>query len=192
MSMDSDSKRKFPLWIVLGVLGMLVTACGVTPGRTVSNGGASEAGHASATTSAATSAAQWASSTASSGSSSGGAPTNGVRVTLDKAGYSAGGTAVVTIANGLTATISTTDHKTNCSIVQLEQLVGGAWQAVAPCRSMMATRIVDLASGSTTTQQIGIPQGQPGTYRVSFVYSIGGGDAAGQSTTIYSSTFTVS
>jgi hypothetical protein len=102
-----------------------------------------------------------------------------ITVSLDKDQYHVGDLAVVTVANGLAHSISTTDHRSSCSIVQLEQSVNGGWQAVDQCRSQMPTQVIDIAADSAVVQKIGLPA--VGLYRVEFFY--------GQS--VYSSTFTV-
>jgi hypothetical protein len=91
---------------------------------------------------------------------------------------------MVAIENGLGAQIAVTNHHTNCSYVQLEQLVAGVWQPVELCKLMTPIRLVDLAAGSVTSQKIGIPDGgeAAGSYRVMLRYN---------DTTAYSATFTV-
>lgn len=192
--MRSGIRRQLPAWLALGALGVCVAACGVTTATGASNGEAQGgAPVASATTQTITRMTPSPSPSAGAAAPAGQAPAGPVTLSLDKTHYSPGDTAVATISNGLDATISSTDHKTGCSLVTLEQLVGGAWQAVEPCRSMIATRMVDLAPRSVTPQRIGIPPNQPGTYRVAFMYggSDGAGAATAQSGPIYSPTFTV-
>lgn len=195
--MRSDIKRQVPVWLALGAMGVFVAACGVTS-ATDANIGKAPGGApvASETTQTITRLTPSPSPSAGGAAPAAQAPAGPVTLSLDKTHYSPGDTAVVTISNGLDATISSTDHKTSCSLVTLEQLVGGAWQAVEPCRSMIATRVVDLAPRGVTPQRIGIPPNQPGTYRVAFMYAIsaGAGDvsaASAQSGPIYSPTFTV-
>jgi hypothetical protein len=107
-----------------------------------------------------------------------------VRLVPDKTSYTAGSSAIVTIENGLGVKIAVTDHHTNCTYVQLEQLSADTWKPVELCKLLTPTRQVDLAPGSVTPQKISIPTGSvaAGTYRVALTYN---GSAA------YSATFTV-
>jgi hypothetical protein len=107
-----------------------------------------------------------------------------VTLILDKTFYTPGGTVMVTIENGLSTKIVVTDHHTDCTYVQLEQLVSGQWQPVGECKLMTPTRLVELAAGSATPQKIALPAGSQatGSYRVALTYS---------NTTVYSMEFTV-
>ena len=119
-------------------------------------------------------------------------PVHGVvTVSLDKAHYHSGDLAIVTVTNGLAQSISTTDHKSSCSIVQLEQQVNGSWQAVEPCRLQTPTLVVDLAKGSVTEQKIGIPS-TPATYRVTLSYTGGDEGTGGPGGIAHSAEFTMS
>src|SRR5260370_30216473 len=71
-----------------------------------------------------------------------------VTLTLDKQHYTASDAIIVTIANGLATGIWVTDHQTNCTVVTVERQQDGQWQAVAPCRLMIATRMISLATAS--------------------------------------------
>jgi len=88
----------------------------------------------------------------------------------------------VTIENGLSKKIAVTDHHTDCTYVELQQLVNGSWQPVGLCKGLSPIRLVELASGSVTPQRINIPAGA-GTYRVMLKYN---------TSTVFSSTFSVS
>lgn len=119
-------------------------------------------------------------------------PVHGVvTISLDKAQYHSGDLAIVTVANGLAQSISTTDHKSSCSIVQLEEQVNGSWQAVEPCRLQTPTLVVEIAKGSVTEQKISIPS-TPATYRVTLSYSGGGEGAGGPGGVVHSAEFTIS
>jgi hypothetical protein len=116
--------------------------------------------------------------TSSSGST---AISGAVRLVLNQAAYAAGSSAIVTIENGLSEKIAVTDHHTDCTYVQLEQLIDGSWQPVGLCKGLGPIRLVQLAPGSVTTQKIGIPAGA-GTYRVMLKYN---------TSAVFSSTFSV-
>jgi hypothetical protein len=115
-------------------------------------------------------------------------------VATDKSHYGPNETITVTIANGLTTTIITQDHKSNCTTVTLERRTGAAWQPQNPCRLMSATRLIRIGPSSTLQQQL-LPPGNTspgwavGTYRVAFSYYVGSVSASG--TTILSASFTV-
>lgn len=113
-----------------------------------------------------------------------------VTVSLDKAQYHSGALAIVAVANGLAQSISTTDHKSSCSIVQLEQQVNGSWQAVEPCRLQTPTLVVELAQGSVIEQKIGIPS-TPATYRVTLSYTGGDEGTGGPGGIAHSAEFTI-
>ena len=113
--------------------------------------------------------------------------------------YSASGTVVVTIHNGLSQTIYVADHQSNCSIVSLQQLVGGQWQQVGTCRIMTLTRLNPLAAGSTTQVSLTPGGGQfatgawaAGTYRIVLRYTTGTGTSATAGGTVVSAQFTIS
>lgn len=120
------------------------------------------------------------------------APIRGaVTISLDKTHYRAGELALVTVTNGLAQNISTTDHKSGCSIVALEQQVNGSWQTVEPCRLQTPTLMVELAKASVTEVKIGIPN-TPATYRVTLSYTGGNGETGGPSGIVHSAEFTMS
>jgi len=114
-----------------------------------------------------------------------------VTISLDKSRYHAGELALVTVTNGLAQSISTTDHKSSCSIVQLEQKVNGSWQAVDPCHLQTPTLVVEIAKGSVTEVKIGIPN-TPANYRVTLSYMGGDEGIGGPGGIVYSAEFTIS
>ena len=121
-----------------------------------------------------------------------------VTLALDKQTYQPGDTIVVTINNGLSQTISTTDHQTNCTLVTAEYLAGSQWQAVGACRLMTPTRIVPLPANSSTVQQLVVPESSSdgsswpaGTYRVTLVYSGGDEGTAVPGGLVHSAEFTI-
>src|SRR6185437_12417009 len=57
-----------------------------------------------------------------------------VRLVLNKSSYAAGGSATVSIENGLDARIAVTDHHTDCTYVQLQHFVAGSWKPVDLCK----------------------------------------------------------
>lgn len=104
----------------------------------------------------------------------------------------------VVIANGLSSTITTTDHHTDCTMVTLEQQINGAWQPVGRCLIMTATRLIPIAGGQTVEQVLTPQNGMTartwpaGTYRIAFAYSSGSETTTpGAGATVYSATFTI-
>lgn len=131
------------------------------------------------------------------------APTPG-QVTVSLVGPPRGAQSVATseaitvvVANGLTSTITTTDHHTDCTMVTLEQQVSGAWQPVGRCLIMAATRMILMTGGQTVKQVLTPQSGQTsgawpaGTYRVAFGYRVGSDSTPGSGATAYSATFTI-
>lgn len=104
----------------------------------------------------------------------------------------------VLIDNGLSTSITATDHHTNCTMVTLERQVNGAWQPVGRCLIMTATRMIPIAGGQSVKQQL-TPQGgasasawPAGAYRVSFGYSAGPDtETPGSGAMAYSAMFTI-
>ncbi len=180
----SKLRGAFLLSLMLAVCGLL-TACGLTSASGTAGGTDSTSGTTVVTagTQGTLHPLTTATTTPSASKASTAVP-GAVRLMLDKTSYTAGSPVMVTIENGLGTKIAVTDHHTNCTYVQLEQLVVGTWKPVALCKLMTPTRLVDLAPGSITPQKIGLPAGSgaAGTYRVALTYN---------SSTAYSATFTV-
>lgn len=127
-------------------------------------------------------------------------PTSGaVTLVLNQTSYGPNDTIHITIRNGLKTTILTPDHRTDCMLVELERQSGSTWQAVAPCRLEIVTKIVSLAAGSSTPQLLAPVGTNPsaggswpaGTYRIAFGYGVGSQEALTQQTVVYSATFAV-
>lgn len=121
------------------------------------------------------------------------AGSNSVRLVLGQARYHPGDLVRVTIENGLSHSISATDHHSSCTLIQLEKLVNGSWQPAGICRLMTPTRVVDLPAGSVAPQMVGLPTGQAatGTYRMKLMYGVSSQSSSGQVGPAYSATFTV-
>lgn len=121
-----------------------------------------------------------------------------VTLALSATSYTAGQPIVVTIHNGLNTTIMTADHKTNCSMVTLQMQTANGWVDLAPCKLMIATRLVELAAQSATPIALGsgtqaaTANWGAGTYRVMFTYGTTPQNAPVGAGIIYSATFTIS
>jgi hypothetical protein len=138
---------------------------------------------------------------------SGGIPAPGtVTLVLSKASYASGDTIEVTIHNGPKTGIVAYDHQSDCTLVQLERLNSGTWQAERLCRFLTPTRIVPLAPGSDTLQVLapdmswgdvcsgGICLTSPwpaGIYRIAFGYQAGSDVRSGHQELVYSAPFAV-
>jgi hypothetical protein len=121
-----------------------------------------------------------------------------VTATLDHTSYRTCSAIRVTVANGLSSSISTSDHQTSCTILTLQQLVNGTWQPVGRCMLMIVTRMYTIRSGTAVAQTLVPGYGSmqshstgwsPGTYRIAFQYFAG--SATSQHQEIFSSTFTI-
>ncbi|MGH2486163.1 MAG: hypothetical protein ACRDHE_09145 [Ktedonobacterales bacterium] len=196
--------RGLALSALLALTAVGLVACGQT--TTGGLGGQSQGSHEPTATSSggAVSSGATPTSTGTGATSSPIAPTPG-QVTVSLVGPARGAASVATsetinveIANGLSSTITTTDHHTDCMMVTLEQQVSGAWQPVGRCLIMAATRMIPIAGGQTV-KQILTPQNgltshtwPAGTYRVAFSYSVGPETTTpGAGATVYSATFTI-
>lgn len=184
---------------LLGLAAIGLVACG----QTTSGGPGGESQGSHETTGAASNATP--TGTAQTSSNTGGAPTPGqVTVTLvgtTSAAQTVGASLAITveIANGLSSTIVATDHQTDCTMVTLEQQMGGAWQPVGRCMIMTATRMIPIAGGQIVKQVLTPQNGKTartwaaGTYRVAFGYSLDSAtETPGSGVIAYSQTFTIS
>lgn len=182
--------KKLRFLIVLGVAVCVLAAC-----RAPAQTGAGSAGPA------VNSPVSSPTGTVPATPTAGNTPTPGaVTLVLNKASYGPGETINVTIENRLITTIFAANHQSDCTLVQLERQNGGIWQAVAPCRLEIVTKIVALAAGSATLQILH-PAGTSrsagsawpaGTYRIAFEYGVSSEEALIKPTVVYSATFVVS
>ena len=112
-----------------------------------------------------------------------------VTVSPAKTQFARGTAITVYINNGLSQSIFVADHQTACSLVTIELQSASGWRAMAPCRLMTPTRMVEVASGTTNTQQIVTSAAWPaGTYRARLAYAL---QAFRNPTTVYSGLFSV-
>lgn len=109
--------------------------------------------------------------------------------------YRSGETISVTIWNQGKQTISFPDHLTNCTVLLFEHQAGSAWQPVAPCKLMTATRLHFLTAGTTLAVTLTSSLAWPGgIYRAKLSYSelgtVGNANVdIGPARTVYSSEF---
>jgi hypothetical protein len=122
-------------------------------------------------------------------------PTGLVVLHVGATSYQAGETVRVTIRNQGKHTISFSDHKSNCTVLLFEHQVGSSWEAVAPCKRMIMTRLQSLQAGATVDVALLPSPGWPtGTYRAKLDYSVpsrGPNASSGTPKTVYSSEFRV-
>jgi hypothetical protein len=107
------------------------------------------------------------------------APGPAVTLTTDRVAYTPSDAITVTLVNGHSASVFTTDHHTGCSIITLRQQAGSGWRDVGGCRMGIATRIVEIPAGETkvVTLPPGAGELRPmpwpvGTYRAQVRYGL--------------------
>ncbi|HEY6540271.1 MAG TPA: hypothetical protein VIZ18_05005 [Ktedonobacteraceae bacterium] len=88
---------------------------------------------------------------------------------------------VLTINNQTNQQILFSDHLTECTVLLLQvqsPASSGTWQAVAPCKLMIATRLHALEAGKTLSITLTPPGSQwiPGLYRALLSYVPSGAD----------------
>ncbi len=128
-----------------------------------------------------------------------GATSGPVAVAVEKPQYAPADTVVASIHNGLATPIFARDERSDCAIVDLERWVNSSWQIQAPCVNMQpAPHVVQLASDAILTQQLApglsdslIGSWPAGTYRIAFAYVTSTDQPFGQSTVVYSASFTI-
>ena len=111
--------------------------------------------------------------------------------------------AVVTLSREVEShgydSIWTTDHHSDCGLLTLEYLTGGAWHAVGQCSQPRPVKVIEIAAGADAPQSIGFSQNMDmgagwsaGTYRLSLSYGPNQSQAsASGATTVHSDSFTV-
>lgn len=102
-------------------------------------------------------------------------------------------TITIILANKSNQAILFSDHLTECTVILLQLIPQGTnskqWQAVAPCKEQILTRMHMLAPGKDLTVALTAPGGQwaPGLYRALLIYSFSGASATPR--TVFSSSF---
>lgn len=123
--------------------------------------------------------------------------TGKVTLQIDTMPQQASDAIMVSLHNQTNQVIVFADHLTECTVLLLQvqpqsPTNSGTWQAVAPCRLMIATRLHALEPGQTLTIKLIPPGGQwvSGLYRAVLSYIPSGADHRAQ--TIFSPSFQVS
>lgn len=124
-------------------------------------------------------------------------PSGLVIAKTDRSIYQEGEQAVALITNDTTQSIITFDHKTYCSIINVQKLETNNWSNVSPCLLASPSKPVRLSAREEMT--VKLPDGNvssklsAGTYRLEFTYwtTDANGNQTGNPVTTYSSTFNV-
>jgi hypothetical protein len=122
-----------------------------------------------------------------------------VAVMVEKSSYAPDDTLVASIHNGLAKPIFARDERSDCTVMDLERWVNSSWQIQAPCVNMQpAPHVVQVALDAVLTQQLApglsdatVGSWSAGTYRIAFAYVTSADQPFGQSTVIYSASFTI-
>ncbi len=103
--------------------------------------------------------------------------TGKVTLQIDTIPQQASASMVLTLNNQTNQEILFSDHLTECTVLLLQVQAqspasSGSWQAVAPCKLMIVTRLHSLANGKSLTVTLIPPGGQwtPGQYRALLSY----------------------
>lgn len=123
----------------------------------------------------------------------------GVRLILEQLPRYVGEGFAARVLNDSGMSIQTPDHKTHCTILDIERLENGVWKKFAPCLSLGPTRLVILASGESQTIKLpaaGADVFPAGTYRAALSYQILNpqgpeGQPVSAERTVYSPEFTL-
>lgn len=124
-------------------------------------------------------------------------PTNTVSLKTSQSSYLDAESIIARLNNDTDQAIMTTDHKSFCSILNLQKQESGGWVNVAPCLLLTPTRMFRVNAREELTLKLpsedASPKLTPGTYRLEFGYSVlgGNGQPTGNETKIYSAIFTI-
>lgn len=125
-----------------------------------------------------------------------------VKLVLNKTQYAPDEVVTVSILNGLTSNIYTTNHQSACSILLIEWQSNTGWVTIGRCLVETPTGEVLLRAGSTTTLQFKPLSATPrptstdlwrtGTYRVTLFYHPAPDESSVQGLHAQSVEFTIS
>lgn len=125
------------------------------------------------------------------------ATTLSVRVTTDRAQYGTSRPIGVTVQNASGTAYYATDGHSACTIVQMQQLVRGAWQDIMPCTSRQPPNVLTISA--KLSEPFTLAPGNdphdanawlPGTYRVTLLVNTKR-DSTGQAIQAYSAGFRI-
>ncbi len=124
-------------------------------------------------------------------------PTNRVIVNAERDVYPERETVVVKITNDSDQPVVTLDHKSYCTILNVQKQQVNNWVTAAPCLLLTPTRLVKINAREEMLAKLPTddlnPKLEPGTYRVELTYWAmdANGQPVGNPATVYSRTFTV-
>lgn len=124
-------------------------------------------------------------------------PTNTVSLKTSQSSYLDAESIIARLNNDTDQAITTTDHKSFCSILNLQKQESGGWVNVAPCLLLTPTRMFRVNAREELTLKLPSEDASPkltqGTYRLEFSYLMMGdnGQPASNEVKIYSASFTI-
>ncbi len=124
-------------------------------------------------------------------------PTNMITVKTTQNSYKDVESIIARVNNDTEQAIVTTDHKSFCSILNLQKQEASDWVNVMPCRLLTPTRMFRVNAREELTLKLpsedASPKLTPGAYRLEFSYSAMGdnGQPTGNEVKVYSATFTI-
>jgi hypothetical protein len=121
-----------------------------------------------------------------------------VALVLSKSSYALTDAIDVTIHNSSAGAITSTGQHTSCTPLTLELLAGGSWNPQGECQTLNPTQIVDIPAGASVPEHLRPTNNRgptsawaPGTYRVTFEYSLGDSASSGAIASVQSTEFSV-
>lgn len=124
-------------------------------------------------------------------------PSNNIIVQAERNVYAEREPVIVKVSNDSEQPIVTMDHKSFCTILNVQKQQVNDWITIAPCLLSTPTRLVKINARDSLTMKLPVDDAgaklDPGTYRLELVYFAvdAGGMPVGNPTTVYGRTFTV-
>lgn len=120
-----------------------------------------------------------------------------VTLTTDFASYSVSQAIGVTVTNAGKRALYAVDNHTQCTILQLQEQVRGAWTDIMPCNTGQPVNVLEVAPGSGVPYTLapgnahGNPNAwDPGVYRVALLLGTKA-DGSNLTTSVYSAGFVI-
>jgi hypothetical protein len=121
-----------------------------------------------------------------------------VTLSLNAQQYSPDAPLLVTIHNGMQASIWVQNQRTGCTSITVERMIGGTWQPTGGCALTRPPQTIEITTGSAVTQRIDFAQGMDtgagwpvGTYRVKLHYAMSKSTIPDAGVQVQSSVFTI-
>ena len=124
-------------------------------------------------------------------------PTNRIIVNAERDVYPEREAVIVKITNDSDQPVVTMDHKSYCSILNVQKQQVNNWITVAPCLLLTPTRLIKIGAREDVLMKLPTDdlaaKLDPGTYRVELTYWAmdANGQPVGNPVTVYSRTFTI-